>query len=349
MQIQPLNLMERRLPAPRNGGFRMDGYWVWCGSVVRGEDGNYHMFASRWPKGYPMHPGWLVKSEVVRAVSPTPEGPYTFQEVVLPARGPQFWDGRMTHNPHITKYQDTYILYYTGSTHPFEEPRPDQPLSMESPYTIVARANKRVGIAVSKSVFGPWERLDAPILPTRPGHFDDLLTSNPSPCILEDGSVLLVYKARAYKKPPYEGLLHGPMTLGAARAGHYRGPYQVCKDETLFPSVKAEVEDPFIWKASGGFEMIAKDMTGELSGERHGGIHAWSENGTDWKINLGEQAYSRRILWDDGQTQLMGSMERPFLLFDESGKPTHMFCATSNGTKGFSDATDTWNMAIPLK
>ncbi|MEG2669703.1 MAG: glycosyl hydrolase family 43, partial [Oscillospiraceae bacterium] len=94
-------LSDMMLPAPVGGGFEMEGYWVWCGSVVKGEDDNYHMFASRWSKKYPMHPGWLVASEVVRASSKTPEGPYVFQEVVLPARGAEYWDGRSTHNPHI--------------------------------------------------------------------------------------------------------------------------------------------------------------------------------------------------------------------------------------------------------
>ena len=28
----------------------MDDYFVWCGSVIRAEDGRYPMFASRWPK-----------------------------------------------------------------------------------------------------------------------------------------------------------------------------------------------------------------------------------------------------------------------------------------------------------
>ncbi|MGV2786981.1 glycosyl hydrolase family 43, partial [Clostridium perfringens] len=31
-------------PAPVAGGFRMPGYWIWCGSVIKGEDGRYHMF-----------------------------------------------------------------------------------------------------------------------------------------------------------------------------------------------------------------------------------------------------------------------------------------------------------------
>jgi hypothetical protein len=30
----------RLLPAPSKGGFRLDGYWVWCGSVIKGEDGS---------------------------------------------------------------------------------------------------------------------------------------------------------------------------------------------------------------------------------------------------------------------------------------------------------------------
>jgi len=115
-------LKERMLPAPVGGGFAMEGYWVWCGSVIKGDDGRYHMFASRWPKKYPMHPGWLIASEVVRASCDTPAGKYQFEEVVLPARGAQYWDGRSTHCPQITRADGKYVLYYTGMTHPFSVP-----------------------------------------------------------------------------------------------------------------------------------------------------------------------------------------------------------------------------------
>ena len=69
--------IDRILPAPVGGGFVMEDYWVWCGSVIQGEDGQYHMFASRWPGSLPFFDGYKVGSEVVRAVSGTPEGPYT--------------------------------------------------------------------------------------------------------------------------------------------------------------------------------------------------------------------------------------------------------------------------------
>ncbi|HEX3086046.1 MAG TPA: GDSL-type esterase/lipase family protein, partial [Pyrinomonadaceae bacterium] len=41
------DFQSRLLPAPLNGGLRLDGFWVWCGSVIKGDDGKYHMFASR--------------------------------------------------------------------------------------------------------------------------------------------------------------------------------------------------------------------------------------------------------------------------------------------------------------
>ena len=72
------NVIARRVDkAVTGGGFQMEGYWVWCPSVVKGDDGLYHLFASRWPKRLPFHPGWLVASEVVHATAKTAEGPYS--------------------------------------------------------------------------------------------------------------------------------------------------------------------------------------------------------------------------------------------------------------------------------
>lgn len=336
-------LKELMLPAPVSGGFKMDGYWVWCGSVIHGEDNKYHMFASRWEKDVPMHPGWLIKSEIVRAVSDTPEGPFQFEEVVLPARGAEFWDGRATHNPSIMKINDTYVLYYMGTTHPFSD---DDSTDAK---VICARANKRIGIATSKSIFGPWERKDFPILNTRPGYFDSFLVSNPAPCALDNGNIYMMYKAREYIKKPYNKQLHGQMTFGMATAKSYDSKYIHMCDEPLF-DCDAEFEDPFIWHDKDGFNMIAKDMYGNISGEHYGGVHALSDDGIHWNIEKDTLFYNRKILWDDGIIREMGNMERPFILFHKD-KPTHIYFATSDGNPktGFVHANNTWNMVIPLK
>ena len=342
-------LTERMLPAPVGGGFSMEGYWVWCGSVIRAEDGRYHLFASRWPRHLPMHPGWMMASEVVRAVSDTPAGPYRFEEIVLPARGAQYWDGRATHNPHITRCRGRYYLYYTGITHPFSDPVPGQPLTTDDCRVIAARASKRVGVAVADRITGPWRRSDQPVLTTRPDRFDSFLISNPAPCIEQDGTVCMMYKARGYLPPPYTGFLHGKMEFGMAQADRPEGPFRPLCDSPLFgPDV--EFEDPFLWRDEEGYHMIAKDMRGNVCGERYGGLYATSPDRMHWRFHPGKLMYSRRVLWDDGVVREMGNLERPFLLF-ENGRPAYAFFATSDGTdgQGFHNCTRTWNMVIPLR
>lgn len=339
------------LPAPVNGGFSMEGYWVWCGSVIRGEDGNYHMFASRWKKTLPFHPGWGVASEIVRAVSKTPEGPYQFQEVVLPARGAGYWDGRVTHNPVIQKCGDTYVLFYMGTTFPYPDVPEDGTLDHDSYQWLCARAHKRIGIATSKSVFGPWQRRDHPVLDVRPGCFDDFLTSNPAPCLNPDGSCLLVYKTRTYRKPPYDSCtgneMFSAMKLGVAWADHYDKGFRPLGDEPIF-SDEGVLEDPFIWKTDEGYAMIAKDWNGFYTGDVGSVAYASSRDGLHWQVEP-RAAFSRSVLWTDGSRRVMGNLDRPFLLFDETGQATHLFAATNDGSEaGFATMTRSWNLCIPL-
>ena len=64
-------LFHRLDKAIETPAFESEGYWNWGSSVVKGDDGKYHMFVSRFPKSLPFHPGWMVASEIVHAVSPS--------------------------------------------------------------------------------------------------------------------------------------------------------------------------------------------------------------------------------------------------------------------------------------
>ncbi len=325
----------------------MDGYWVWCGSVIKGPDGLYHMFASRWPTTVPFHWNWVTNSEVVHAVSKKPQGPYEFKEVALPKRGNQYWDGLVTHNPTIHKYKDTYLLYYTGVTYDF--PVPSENFQPTEEQFRQARANQRIGLATSKSLWGPWQRKDQPILEPRPGKWDALITVNPAACIRNDGSVLLIYKSTPHQK--------GLLKLGVAEAKHFDGPYYRLSDEPIFQFDKESestiwtdskhVEDPYVWYNGKYYELIMKDMNGNICGEAGGGIHATSKDGINWKISDPPKAYSRTIKWSDGTVTTQAGLERPQLLI-ENGKPTYLFAATGTGEK-YWKFNKTWNMAIPLK
>jgi hypothetical protein len=331
--------------APVDGGFAQDEYWVWGSAVIKGDDGKYHMYASRWPKFLPFHPGWMVASEIVHAVSDTPEGPYNFVDVALPARGPEYWDGRSTHNPRILKHKDTYVLIYMGSTNPFDDVTNADTLTLASAFATVGRANKRIGMATSQSPYGPWERRDRPILETKPGTFYSFLTSNPSPWINEDGSVIMLFKSRSYKEDyPFQT----PMTIGVAKAPSIDGPFEVVVDEPIFGIDKmGEVEDMFLWRDETGYHMLAKDQRGSITGNRHAGILAHSKDGIYWELDENPLAYTREITWSDGDTMVMGQLERVFGLI-ENGRITHLFFATMDGPGGFARGTRSWNMVIPL-
>lgn len=331
--------------APRTPAFESEGYWVWGSSIVKGEDGKYHMFVSRFPKSLPFHPGWMIASEIVHATSDTPEGPYKFSDIALPARGAQYWDGRSTHNPRILKYQNKYYLIYMGSTHPFANPTYEQ-LTLDSPWCIIGRSNKRIGLAVADSPYGPWKRFDEPILKTKPNTFYSFLTSNPSPIIQEDGSVMMIFKGRTY----IGDNKFSDMALGMAYAPSIEGPYKVLNnDQPIFQvNGQGEAEDPFLWKDNKGYHAIFKDHVSKFTGEQGGGVMAHSKDGIRWTVDKDPKAYSRTVEWEDGKVEMQGQLERPFLLF-ENGKATYAFFATMNGPGGFENATKSWNMVIPIK
>lgn len=172
----PRNLGDFLLPAVKNGGFAMDGYILWCSSVIKVGD-TYNMFASRWPAQYGLN-GWTKYSECVRATSTNLFGPYQFQEVVLQKR-PNQWDNSRVHNVKIVKAGDTYVIFYINS------------------------ANE-TGYAASDSITGPWTRSDKPVI----------RASNPAPLVRADGSLYVFCRLRdsssvnrgvAYTAPSYQG------------------------------------------------------------------------------------------------------------------------------------------------
>ncbi|MCT4587155.1 MAG: glycoside hydrolase family protein [Carboxylicivirga sp.] len=330
------------LPAVKGGGFYDPDYWIWGSSVIKGEDGHYHMFASRWSKKYGFG-NWVTNSQIVRAVSKTPEGPYDFQEVVTPIRGKEYWDGLCTHNPRVIKYKNQYLLYYFGTTYNF--PVPTDNNKPKGGFK-EAWSNKRLGVAVSDSVFGPWKRLDKPIIEPRTGFWDASITSNPAPAVnTKSGDILLMYKSSAKALVP-------PLLLGVTSASNAMGPYNRLSEEPIFRfettnNNRIDVEDPFVWWNGKMYEAIMKDRSGLICGEEGGGVHAWSKDGVSWTLFDKVKAYSRNILWNDGSRTYQNHFERPFLLI-EDGQPTHLFAATGDGEKAWN-FKNTWNMVIPLK
>lgn len=106
------------------------------------------------------------------------------------------------------------------------------------------------------------------------------------------------------------------------------------------------MEDPFVWHDGKRFRMLAKDMTGEITGELHAGAAFESDDGINWRC-LGK-GYSRTIRNENGGEFRFGSLERPQLLLNEHGEPEYLFAAVADGPGGFRNAAHTWNICAGI-
>lgn len=173
--------------AVAGSGFQMEGYYVWCGSMIK-EGDTYYLFAARWPKEYKFPEGYLNYSEIVLATTKDLAKPFQFEKVLITKREGDYWDSAMAHNPYIFRTEEGYALYYIGS--------PDGGVE-----------TRAIGFATSKSLTDGWVRSDkAFVLPQD--------ANNPCPVQTPEGDWLLYFR---------DTNCH----VSVARGKSYKGPFEV--------------------------------------------------------------------------------------------------------------------------
>ena len=343
-------------PVSASAVFRDSEYNIWCGSAVKGDDGKYHLFYSRWPKQLG-HKAWVTHSEVAHAVADSSFGPYKHAGVALPERGSEFWDGLCTHNPTIIRAGGKYYLYYMGNTgdraagaqmnwtysvdaNTKEISSKDQ----KQPLNWTHRNNQRIGVAVADKPEGPWQRFDKPVLDVSsdPDAFDALMVSNPSVTGKPDGGFLMVYKGVAKKgKMPFGGPVYHLVATSDSPTGPFK---KYLKPVFGKEGVAFAAEDPYIWSEGGRYLAIVKDNSGNFTEKGYSLALFESDDGIDWKQAKHVLVTTPEIKWADGRTQKLNAMERP-QLYRENGKPVALFCAGSDN----NERVGTFNIQIPLK
>ena len=324
-------------PVPLTAKFSDPDYYIWCGTLVKGDDAKYHLFYSHWPRKLGFS-AWVTHSEIAHAVGDTPLGPFKHRDVALPPRGKEFWDGLCTHNPTVRKFGDKYYLYYMGNT--------GDGVAMKG-LNWTHRNNQRIGVAVADSPNGPWTRLDRPVVDVSPDFDapDALMTSNPAFCERPDGGYLILYKAVGKQgKPPFGG----PVVHLTATADSPTGPITKQMRPTFTaPGAAFPAEDPFIWfdKSAHRYYAIVKDQNGHFTPQRGRSLILWeSLNGFDWKLAAHPLVTTTEVNWADGRKQAVVYLERPQLFF-ENGRPTVLLCAVAEDAK----LAHSYNLQIPLR
>jgi len=319
-------------PVPATAKFSDPDYNIWCGSALKGDNGKFHLFYSRWPRKLG-HLAWVTHSEIAHAVSDSPFGPWKHRDIALPARGTNFWDGSCTHNPTVIRIGGRFYLYYMGNYG-------DRVLSKSLNWT--HRNRQRIGVAVADSPNGPWTRFDKPLVDTTPGFHDALCCNNPSVAVRPDGGVLMVYKAvGAQGKLPFGGpVVHCVATSDSPTGPFNKHPNPIfVKEGVRFPA-----EDPFIWRSADRYWAVVKDNAGHFTQCGYS-LALWeSPDGLDWKLAKHPLVTTPEVTWADGRRQKLTALERPQILFD-NGTPVALFCAAAE-TK---DRDGSFNIQIPLQ
>lgn len=325
----------------------LEDSYIWDCSVIKAE-GKYHMFSSRWDRDKGFGWNWVFNSEIFHSVSDTPEGPYKFQNVVLPRRGRQYFDGMNTHNTCIKYHDGKFYLYYMGCT--YGGPIPEDMNNIPEGYALETWNKKRIGLAVTDDINGEFVRRDTPLLEPRDcTKWDCTITTNPSVVILPDGKTYMIYKSRR--------CYGAPLQLGIAVADKPDGEFKRLTDEPIlnFENEDWHIEDPFLWYDAERkkFCLIAKDDSKNgsegITGEWGSGFYAESDDCIHFEVAPNPKVYSREVHWKDGSVTTQGNLERPSLIFDENGIPTHLFCASGYGPNPYDFDGNTFVVCMELQ
>ena len=289
--------------------FELDGYYVWCGSMTRSDDGTYYLYFSFWDKALGFE-GWVINSKVGYAKGNDPFGKFEFSGIALEGGG-KGWDRDCIHNPSVIKHNGRYYMYYMGNYGNGEFWN--------------HRNHQRIGVAVAENPEGPWQRFDAPVIDVGPYSHDSLMTSNPSVAVTPNGKFYMIYKAVENNGKLPRG---GSVVCGIATSDSPVGPFVKSEKPIMVnPEDEWSVEDAFIWYENDRFYSLAKDFQGYFTkaGKNHVALFE-SLDGFDWRLSDNPVAYLRGITLENGERIELSYMERP-QIYLEDGKPFALLCA----------------------
>lgn len=347
-----------------NNIFKSDNYYTWCASVVKGDDGKYHMFYSRWPHGVHNEPddslnyifngfrGWNKYSEIAYAVADSLYGPYQHVSTVLKGTGDtQRWDRFTYHNPLIREFDGWYYLYFISNSFDASFNLPG-PVSTEDLQWLKYNCTQKIGVikarTIEELVKGNYQHPTTYLVgPDNRRTFE--VATNPAVTKGPDGRFYMMYKSR---KPNV-----GHMTFWIAVADKADGPFKTIGSVLNDPTLACE--DPTIWydQERKCFYAVAKYYSGakKLAPEFGALVLLNSANGIDWKPANHTLVSLKQLRFTNGKQLQLANLERPFIYLDENGEPVALFAAAAIKTPAGGDPLqadaehNTFNVHIPLK
>ncbi len=346
---------------------------IWGGSVIKGEDGLYHMFFSTWnsePGNLKFSDSWVLHSEIGYAVSKYPDRDFKIRKIVLQGRKQEgdstAWDAQVVHNPHIKKFNNNYYLYYVGSRDPGYQTKGSPGESLNKRNRV--QQSQKIGVIEFDSfndlLQGNFNRPDKPLLSPRTRVKNkDVINPSPEGTIAKPDNIIVVNPSVVYRPSDRKYLLyfkgnwydpHWRGVHGVAISDSPTGPFKTM-DNIIFdirmPDGKiASAEDPYVWYYNkyNCFYAIVKDFSGKLTSVEPGLAILKSKDGIKWEKPEVPTYIKKEVLLKDNVRFKVSHLERPQLLIDTDGTPIVLYAACSVVPAFNLKNTGTFNIQIPL-
>lgn len=291
-------------PVSESSFMRDQRYFHWCNSIIKDEEGTYHLFYSRWPKTIGFC-GWLTHSEIAHAVSTSMSGPYLYKETALKAREGA-WDAVTAHNVQVRKFGNQYYMYYTSTNSgklKIDQEKLDEigKVGYAHKDWELLRSHQRAGVAVSSSLNGPWKRSEQPLL--EPDGPIKNVAVNPSVCQGKDGRYYLIIKGDD-KQSAKRKLIQAVGSSQTPDSGF------VLEEKPAFADIPTE--DVCVWfdKKRERFYAIFHAHGGDFIGL------ITSEDGLNWKKAKNYYVCKKEIPLKNGSVMQVDNMERPYVYIE---------------------------------
>lgn len=271
----------------------------WDGQILKGPDGRYRLFASRWDQSLG-HVGWE-KSLAVGAVAKSPLGPYRDTGLLWPTD-----EGGKGHNVIALRLPD-------------------------GRYAVVVSETRNGDVFTAPSIDGPWRKLGSITVDQSlhnslftPG--DTPGTGNPKPWHASNLSLI------ARPDGGFEIVQRSGQILISTTG--ILGPYKVMGDSVFrdLPGLPqndlSAFEDPVIWHSGGWYHIVVNHWRNRVA------YHLISRDGiTGWRFQgLAYEPGADFIRYTSGQVNHWNKLERPGVLI-ENGHVTALTFAVIDTPK----------------
>jgi hypothetical protein len=292
------------LPRDINNGLedpKVENWCYWDGSIVKSDDGRYHIYASRWPQTMSHSEGWHLGSKGMHASSDKIMGPYTDHGLVYP----QWMDG-LGHNVSGLRMHD-------------------------GRYAVVTSEVTTGEVFVAESPDGPFELLGQ-IQVDNNGFEPGLARYN------KNGRMSNV---RILLRPDGRYMLIGRSTAVMLSENGILGPYKIMNDRIYkpYPDLpQTKNEDPTIWHSGGMYHIVYNHWPSKTSHHFSSldGITDWTYRGIAFK-----KEETKIFKYTDGTINDWQYIERPAARVDEeTGHVTHFIFSVIDVGKGKDRASD---------